>query len=484
MLDFAARTRSALAARSVGKTATSFPKLPPSSANCSDAASGTVCKRLLHRHVRTAPVDALGHRHLVGVGDRRRGLARVSREVGDDEHARARDRGIGGLRRRDGSRRCARDRDDHDCGSEARASTVGVQSASPQGMGSTRAYLITLASVVPHFARARLALIWIAAAAAFLVVVQVLWGPPAGIVVQGALLGGLSALLALGLALVYRAHRILNFAQGDLGAAPASLAVLLVVTSGASWLVAFAAGLATAVVLGVLVEVLVIRRFFRAPRLVLSVATIGLAQVLAGIGLLLPGWFGVQLPPQSFPAPIDVSFTVEPLRFGGNDVVALIVIPLAFVGIAVFLRTRLGLAMRACADDVDRAALVGIPVRRVHSVVWAIAALLAFLAVFLRAGIVGLSLGTVLGPSLLLPALAAAVIGRMERLPTIAAAAIALGIVEQSVIWGWNQPSDVYPVLFVVVVVAVWLTPAGAGLRSRLEPSTWRRGARAASGPA
>ena len=73
--------------------------------------------------------------------------------------------------------------------------------------------------------------------------------------------------------------------------------------------------------------------------------------------------------------------------------------------------------MRACADDADRAALVGIPVRRVHSVVWVIAAVLAFLAVFLRAGIVGLSLGTVLGPSLLLPALAAAVIGRMERLP-------------------------------------------------------------------
>ena len=184
-----------------------------------------------------------------------------------------------------------------------------------------------------------------------------------------------------------------------------------------------------------------IRRFFRAPRLVLSVATIGLAQVLAGIGLLLPGWFGVDLPPQSFPAPIDVSFTVEPLRFGGNDVVALIVIPLAFVGIALFLRTRIGLAMRACADDVDRAALVGIPVRRVHSVVWAIAALLAFLAVFLRAGIVGLSLGTVLGPSLLLPALAAAVIGRMERLPTIAAAAIALGIVEQSVRLGM-EPAE------------------------------------------
>jgi ABC-type branched-subunit amino acid transport system ATPase component/ABC-type branched-subunit amino acid transport system permease subunit len=322
--------------------------------------------------------------------------------------------------------------------------------------------------------RARRALAWALGTIVFLLLVQLLWGPPAGIVVQGALLGGLSALLALGLALVYRANRILNFAQGDLGAAPASLAVLLVVTSGASWIVAFTTGLVAALLLGAAVELLVVRRFFRSPRLILTVATIGLAQVLAGLGLLLPGWFGVGLPPQSFPAPFDVSFTIDPLTFRGNDVVALVVIPLAFVGLAVFLRTRLGVAMRACADDVDRAALVGIPVRRVHSVVWMLAAVLAFLAVFLRAGIVGLSIGTVLGPSLLLPALAAAVIGGMERLPTIAFAAIALGIVEQSVLWGWNQPSDVQPVLFVIVLVAVWLTPPGAGLRGRIEPSTWQ----------
>jgi branched-chain amino acid transport system permease protein len=311
-------------------------------------------------------------------------------------------------------------------------------------------------------------------AAVFLVAVQVLWSPPAGVVVQGALLGGLSALLALGLALVYRAHRILNFAQGDLGAAPASLAVLLLVSSGASWLVALLAGLVTAVLLGALVEVLVIRRFSRSPRLVLTVATIGLAQVLAGLGLLLPGWFDVAIPPQSYPAPFDWHFTVDPIRFGGNDVLAVVVVPLAFVGLALFLRSRLGTAMRACADDPERAALVGIPVRHVHTAVWVIASLLAFLAVFLRAGIVGLSIGTVLGPSLLLPALAAAVIGRMEHLPTIAGAAIALGIVEQAVVWDWGQPQYVQPVLFVVVLVALWCTPAGRGLRTRAEPSTWR----------
>ena len=308
----------------------------------------------------------------------------------------------------------------------------------------------------------------------FLLGVQLLWGPPAGIVVQGALLGGLTALIALGIALVYRANRILNFAQGDLGAAPASLAVLLIVSSGASWLVGFLTGIVAAIALGAIVELAVIRRFFRAPRLILSVATIGLAQVLAGIGLLLPQWFDVRVPPQSFPAPIDASFTVGTVRFGGNEVIAAVTVPLVCLLLAVFLRTRVGAAVRGIAENADRAALLGIPVRRLETLVWVIAAVLAFLAVFLRAGIVGLPIGEVLGPAILLRALAAAVIGGMERLPTIVVAAVALGIVEQSVVWGWGERSYVEPVLFVIVLAALMLTPAGRGLRSRIEPSTWR----------
>jgi branched-chain amino acid transport system permease protein len=318
------------------------------------------------------------------------------------------------------------------------------------------------------------ALAVVVGAAVFLLVVQLLWGPPAGIVVQGALLGGLTALISLGIALVYRANRILNFAQGDLGAAPASLAVLLVVSSGASWLLAFVTGIVAALGVGAAVEFLVIRRFFRAPRLILSVATIGLAQVLAGIGLLLPLWFDVTTPPQSFPAPIDASFTVGVVRFGGNEVIAAITVPLVCVLLALFLRTRVGVAVRGTAENADRAALLGIPIRRLETLVWAIAAVLAFLAVFLRAGIVGLPIGTVLGPAILLRALAAAVIGGMERLPTIVLAAVGLGIVEQSVVWGWDDRAYVEPVLFVIVLAALLLTPAGRGLRGRIEPSTWR----------
>ena len=179
-------------------------------------------------------------------------------------------------------------------------------------------------------------------------------------------------------------------------------------------------------------------------------------------------------PPQSFPSPIDASFTVGVVRFGGNEVIAAITVPVVCALLALFLRTRVGVAVRGTAENADRAALLGIPVRRLETLVWVIAAVLAFLSVFLRAGIVGLPIGTVLGPAILLRALAAAVIGGMERLPTIVVAAIGLGIVEQSVVWGWGQRQYVEPVLFVIVLVALLVTPAGRGLRGRIEPSTWR----------
>jgi ABC-type branched-subunit amino acid transport system ATPase component/ABC-type branched-subunit amino acid transport system permease subunit len=105
--------------------------------------------------------------------------------------------------------------------------------------------------------------------------------------------------------------------------------------------------------------------------------------------------------------------------------------------------------------------------------VWSLATVLAFVAVFLRAGIVGLPLGQVLGPAILLRALAAAVVGRMDRLPTIAGAAILLGVVEQAVTWHWQEPAYVDPVLFVVVLVALLVTQPRARARGG-DASSWR----------
>ncbi|MBA2624065.1 MAG: hypothetical protein H0U89_00410 [Acidimicrobiia bacterium] len=125
---------------------------------------------------------------------------------------------------------------------------------------------------VPRLARRVVATL---APAAALVLLSVLfWDPTLGIIVQGALIGSISALLAVGIALVYRANRIVNFAQGDLGVVPAVLAILLIApdqqgglwdwVTGQPYVAGLAIGLVAAVGLGALVEKLFILRFSRA----------------------------------------------------------------------------------------------------------------------------------------------------------------------------------------------------------------------------
>ena len=115
---------------------------------------------------------------------------------------------------------------------------------------------------------------------------------PAGSWLLGLIIGLLSSLVALGMALVYKANRALNFAQGDLGAVPTMLVVGLMAASGLSFWLAVPIGLVASLVLGALVEMLIIRRFFKSPRLLLMVATIGLSQLLIVGGLLLPRLWG------------------------------------------------------------------------------------------------------------------------------------------------------------------------------------------------
>lgn len=317
---------------------------------------------------------------------------------------------------------------------------------------------------------------WVVPIAGLIFAVTV-WPIPAtlGVIVNGALVGGRVALIALGIALVYRANRVINFAAGDLGQVPATLAVLVVLSLGWDYLLGAVIGLAAAIVLGVLVETLLIRRFFRAPRLILTVATIGIAQLLTGLALFLPSWFGdLRIAPRLEP-PFQAQFEIGGTIFNANDLLTMIVVPLCFLALALFLsRSSIGIAVRASAERADRASMLGIPVKRLHTIVWVIASVLAYVAMFLRAGVVGLPVGQVLGPSFLIQALAAAVIGRMERLPTIAFAAIGIGIIDQSMTFQpGNKPSFNDAVLFLIVLFALLLTRGATQTRAG-DVSTWQ----------
>ncbi|MHB1924600.1 MAG: ABC transporter permease [Acidimicrobiales bacterium] len=324
-------------------------------------------------------------------------------------------------------------------------------------------------------ARVRRAFNWAAAALALYWVVERLWDPPVGVILKGAVIGGLYSLLALGVALVYRANRIINFAQGDMGGAPAALTVMLLAASHWPYPLAIATGLVSGVVVGVVVEFVIIRNFSRAPRLVLTVVTIGISQLLTIVEVDLPQWFGSKAPPQTFPSPFNFHFNIGPVRFYGNDVLAMVMIPVVIVGLGYFLnRTNIGVAVRACAESADRASLLGVPIKRVNLTVWAVASLMATIAIILNAGVVGLGIGSPLGLSVLLLALAACVLGRMENMVVIAGAAILLGVVQQSVVWHTGSSDQVYIIEFLVIMVGL-LAQRGR-LATRAETaglSTW-----------
>jgi branched-chain amino acid transport system permease protein len=323
--------------------------------------------------------------------------------------------------------------------------------------------------------RVRTACNAVAGVLALYVAVQWWWPAPVGVLVQGLVIGGLTALVAFGIALTYRANRIVNFAGGDLGALPASLAVLLIVSDlHLPYFLAVAIGLAGAIVVGALVDFLLIRRFFTAPRLILTVVTIGISQLLGLLGLILPSAFDIDTPPQSFPSPFDFTFRIGRTVFSGNDVIAMVTVVALVVGLAAFFRyTNVGIAIRASAEGAERASLLGVPVKRIETIVWVVAAVLSFAGVFLRAGVVGLPFGQLVGPALLVRALAAAVIGKMERFPVILVASLGLGVVESAIVFSTGRASVVDPILFVVIVTAMLVRKAGAPSRTD-ERSSWQ----------
>ena len=313
------------------------------------------------------------------------------------------------------------------------------------------------------------------APAVLLVAQLVLLPVPLGTFVAGALAGLVGSLAAVGLALVWRASRVINFAAGDLGIVPATLAVLLADQWGWNYWACAAAGLAAAVVLGVAVEGLIIRRFFDAPRVLLTVATIGLAQLLGFGALILPRAWGASPSVRSLPEPFGMSIEIGGTVFDGSDLVALFVVPLLLIGLVLVLnRTALGVAIRASADRSSRALTLGIPVKRLQSLIWTLATVGAFVALFLTAGTGGLGVGYGTSLGLLLRAIAALVLGRMTHVGVIVFSSVVLGVLELAVRFQTGDGALVAPLLAAIIIGALLLRRMGVTRADRDDTSSWR----------
>jgi ABC-type branched-subunit amino acid transport system ATPase component/ABC-type branched-subunit amino acid transport system permease subunit len=283
-----------------------------------------------------------------------------------------------------------------------------------------------------------------------------------GIVLKGIVTGGLSSLVAMGLVLIYRSSRIINFSQQVIGGLAATVSVLLVAGRGYSYWVAVPVGLVVAVLTGWLVEAVFIRRFAQAPRLILTVATIGIYQLLGAAELGLPNLITLKAgAAQTLTTPFTFHFFLSPFNFTGDDLLALVAVPVALAFLYwFFVRTDYGVAIRAAADSGERALLLGIPVRRLSRITWMVAAGLSGVGAILSApkSISGFTLGSVTSPATLLLPLAAAVLAGMESLPATVAWSLVLGVVNEAVYAVSLQASYQDVAQFVVIILGLLIT--------------------------
>ena len=288
------------------------------------------------------------------------------------------------------------------------------------------------------------------------------WETPASVMTLGATIGMTYGLLAVGLVLVYRSSRIINFAHGEVGAFAAALFGL----ATASWGLTYYLVLPLAVLVGAgtaaVTEIAVIRRLRKAPRLMSIIATIGVGQFLVLFGLFVNSQAGrgdrYPVPP-GFPSFNIGAYTVTPAYTG-----MMVFAPLVVIGLAAFLKySKYGLAIRSAAANPEAARMAAIPASRMSALAWALSGGLSAMTAILTQPTRGFSSGETFGPSMLLRALAVAVLAKMDSLPAALVAGIGLGVVEQLLLWNRPEASLVEVVLFAAILGTLLLQKQRGG---------------------
>jgi ABC-type branched-subunit amino acid transport system ATPase component/ABC-type branched-subunit amino acid transport system permease subunit len=289
---------------------------------------------------------------------------------------------------------------------------------------------------------------------------------PLPVVVLGAITGLTYGILAVGLVLVYRSNRIVNFAHGEIGAFAAAILGLMVTRWDLPYWPAFVLALAFAGGVGSLSEILVVRRLRNAPLIMSVVATLGLAQFLLVFSLVVNAQASAG---RLFPEPPGLpQFDIGALRVTRAYSGMLILTPLLVVGLAWFLRrTRTGLAIRAAAANTEAARTAGVFAGRMSTLTWAMAGAVAAFTAILVLPTRGFANAQFLGPGLLLRALAAAVIARMHSLPVAMGAGLAVGVGEQILLWNSPRGGQVEALLFAGILVTLLLQRRRGSARER-----------------
>jgi branched-chain amino acid transport system permease protein len=278
------------------------------------------------------------------------------------------------------------------------------------------------------------------------------------LLVIGAAVGSIYALIALGFVLIYKSSDALNFAQGEFVLIGTYVCLTLITGDNLPFLAALLLTLLFSGALGLVVERAVLRPFIGEPVISMIMATIGLSSVMAGIVHMIWGT-DTRVFPAVFPdAPLQLGSVVVSQVYIWSLVTVLVLLALFTL---FFTFSRMGIAMRAAADDQQAALSMGISVKMVFAVTWAISAIVSSVGGVLLGNINGVNSSLALIGLKVLPV---ALLGGLDSIPGAILGGFIIGILE-SLAGGYLDPilgggvKEVVP--FVVLVLILMFKPYG-----------------------
>ncbi|MGH7389407.1 MAG: branched-chain amino acid ABC transporter permease [Candidatus Rokuibacteriota bacterium] len=276
--------------------------------------------------------------------------------------------------------------------------------------------------------------------------------------VNGLMVGSMYALVALGFVLIYKATSVVNFAQGELVMFGGYVAAALLSLYHLPLPVALPVLLGTMVLLGFVLERGVLRPLVGRQVISVVMVTIGLAQVLQGSAAMV---WGAQTKNIALPIPLE-PYVIWEIYISPINLVAAAASAAFLVAFVWFFRkSRMGIAMRAVANDQQAAMAVGINVRRVFAISWAIAGLAAAIGGLVWGNLVGVDTQLALVGLKVFPAV---ILGGLDSVPGAIVGGLIIGAVE-SVAAGYVDPyvgggtKDFLP--YVLMILALMIRPYG-----------------------
>lgn len=275
--------------------------------------------------------------------------------------------------------------------------------------------------------------------------------------------GAILALAALGFVLIYKSTSVINFAQGELLLVGGYTVYSTFVVFQMPLVLAVVVGVGIAILLGLLIERLVLRPLIGENPISVIMVTIGLAALLRAVVQLIFGTRPVSQPDLMPRTPVQLApDTFVPLN-------RLLVIGIAAVVLVAFTlffqRSRHGIAMRAVADDQQAALTVGISVRRVFALAWALAAVSALIGGVMLADVTEVSGRLATFGLLVFPVV---ILGGLDSVPGTIVGGLTIGLSAQYVSGYWD-PGMAQIAPYVLLVAILLVRPYGLFGESRIE---------------